>query len=423
MSTSAAWVRPAPTPAQQLRDVLVGLAVTAGLQVSLLLTRSAGLELGAARPSVAEEVLWGLAVTLPLCLRRRLPLAVLVVCSIAFIGLQSRFVGETTFSSVALFVALYTAGAWGQDRRITGAVRLVVVLAMFAWLAYALSAVAWDEVASDRPAADGPIPPHLASTLYSTLINILFFAGAWYFGDSAWNRARQDDELSRRTAELARERDENARRAVLDERVRIARELHDVVAHHVSVMGVQAGAARRVLAADPDLARSTLTGIEAAGRTAVTELQRLLLILRDEDAASGGTAPAPGVDGLPELFAGADGTLRTAFTVVGDERPIPAALSVSLFRIAQEALTNTIRHAGATRVDARLRYLDEAVELEVVDDGRGSGGTTVGSGLGQVGMRERIDLHGGDLEVGPRPGGGYRVRARVPLARLNAVAS
>jgi len=427
---ASAWQRPGPDRQQQRRDLFTGALLVAGTVLSLVLSRSVGADMGVPRPSAREEVLWVLAVSLPLLVRRRWPLPVLLICAVSYIGLQARFVAESTLTSICLFMALYTAGAWGRDRRITLATRLVVVASMFCWLVYAISVTAWsEEYEGPAEGVSGPFPPQVANILYVTLINMLFFAGAWYFGDASWGRARQDDELARQTAELARERDENARRAVLAERVRIARELHDVVAHHVSVMGVQAGAARRVLDGDPDLARSTLSGIEDAGRIAVAEMHRLLVVLREQepaptdgtdggDGADGGTPPpAPGVDALPQLFAGATTPgLQAEFTVVGPVHPVPAALSVSLYRIAQEALTNTLRHAGASRVDARLRYLDQAVELEVVDNGRGAGtASSAGSGLGQVGMRERIGLHGGELDLGQRPGGGYRVRARFPL--------
>jgi signal transduction histidine kinase len=419
------------TGRQQRWDVVTGLLLSCCALASLTLARSAGTDLEVPLPSTAEQTLWVLAVALPLCIRRRHPIAVLVTCSIAFIGLQSRYVPESMMTSICLFLALYSAGAWGPDRRIAHAARVLVVASMFCWLSYSISATAWDDAAIPADAgttSTGPLPPHLAGVLYVTLINILFFAAAWYFGDAAWAGARQREELTERTRELARERDESAHRAVLAERVRIARELHDVVAHHVSLMGVQAGAARRVLDRDPELTRRTLSGIEEAGRSAVTELERLLLVLRDSDNPATTTDPAAGVGELPQLVETTAGPgLHAGLTIVGTPRPLPAALSVSVHRIVQEALTNTLRHAGAGRVDVRLRYLSEAVEVEIVDDGRGRTGSTHGSGLGQVGMRERVALHGGELELGHRPIGGYRVRARFPLspgtARLESSAA
>jgi signal transduction histidine kinase len=398
--------------------VLIGLVLAAGTGASLVISHSVGIERRDISPSVGEEIAWALAVSLPLCLRRRFPVSVLIVTSIAFIGLQARFVPESIMSSICLFVALYTAGAWGRDRRIVDAVRTVVVVAMFGWLAYTLSATAYADLGGDpSPNAKGPLPEATAQVIYVTVVNILYFGAAWMFGNQSWNQARQQTELEVLTEQLRAERDENARRAVIAERVRIARELHDVVAHHVSLMGVQAGAARRVLERDPELARTTLQTIEDSGRNAVDEMHRLLGMLREGDQAEPAEhrSPAPGVEQLAELVERTAGPgLRTEFTVVGDERPLPRSISVSGYRIVQEALTNTVRHAGAARVDVRLRYLRDAVEFEIVDDGRGRSSATTGSGLGHVGMRERVGLHGGELDIGRRPEGGYRVRARMP---------
>lgn len=412
------FTRPAPTAGQRRWDIATGLLITLGMAVSAVLYRSVAYENDdLLRISLRESMLWSLAVGLPLCVRRRYPVAVLLVVSAAFIGMQSRAIIEGTMSSIALFCAIFTVGAWANDRRIGNAARLVVVVVMFCWLAYAISATAYAEAATEGGSGEGPIPAHLANVLYATLFNLLFFAAAWYFGDASWRQARQEEELRERTLELARERDESARRAVLAERVRIARELHDVVAHHVSLMGVQAGAARRVLDRDPELTRQTLGVIEDSGRSAVEEMRRLLVVLRDTDASD--DAPAPGIEALPQLLENAASAgLETQFTAVGKPVGVTAAVSVSVYRIAQEALTNALKHAGASRIDARLRYLEQAVELELVDNGRGVAlPGSRGSGLGQVGMRERVELHGGTLEIGRRPEGGYRVRARIPLVR------
>jgi signal transduction histidine kinase len=201
---------------------------------------------------------------------------------------------------------------------------------------------------------------------------------------------------------------------VLEERVRIARELHDVLAHHVSVMGVQAGAARRVLLTQPDTATDLLSSIEASSRSAVVELQRLLGLLRQAgDVDAGG--PQPNLDGLTELAeqvreAGLDVHLDL------DAAEIPPAVALSAYRIVQEALTNTLKHAGTGhRADVQVRRRPSSLEVVVVDDGRGPAGEdTAGHGL--VGMRERVLLHGGELKAGRRTGApGFEVRAWFPL--------
>src|SRR3954471_23761107 len=302
------WRRPAPTARQRRIDALVAVAPPPGAVASVLLSRAADFDLGRTPPSPLEEILWCLAVSLPVAFRRRAPLVVLVVVSAVFIGLQARFVAETQLSSVCLFLALFTAGAWTTDRTMARAVRLVVVVVMFAWLAYVLSATAWSEGRQGK-AADGLLSPATAAMIWVAAVNVLYFGAAWFFGDLAWRQARQQALLEERTVELARERDENARRAVLAERVRIARELHDVVAHHVSVLGVQAGAARMVLDSDPGQARAALTGIEDGARAALDEMHRLLGVLRDPQtvpaSADGAEQPLPGVDAVPDVLDGA----------------------------------------------------------------------------------------------------------------------
>jgi len=241
------------------------------------------------------------------------------------------------------------------------------------------------------------------------------FAIAWLTGYALRERAAEADAAEARAASAEREREENARRAVFEERVRIARELHDVVAHHVSMMGVQAGAARVVIDRDRGKAKEALTAIEVSSRQAVVELHRLLGFLRqagDRDDL----APSPGLSELPRLAASmSDSNLAVAVSVEGEQRSLPPTIDVSAYRIVQEALTNTLKHAGASRADVRLRYRPGALELEVVDDGAaGSGPASAPGGLGLIGMRERAALHGGELSAGPLADGGYHVRATLP---------
>jgi signal transduction histidine kinase len=197
--------------------------------------------------------------------------------------------------------------------------------------------------------------------------------------------------------------------------VRIARELHDVIAHHVSMMGVQAGAGRLVIDQDPDKAKEALGAIELSSRHAVQELYRLLGFLRqagDPDPL----ASQPGLGQLAGLAAGMSNTeLTVEVRVEGESRPLPATVDVSAYRIVQEALTNTLKHAGASRADVHLRYWPDELEVEIVDDGRPNGGPVATSGgLGLIGMRERAALHGGQLSAGPAAGGGFAVRVKLP---------
>jgi signal transduction histidine kinase len=210
---------------------------------------------------------------------------------------------------------------------------------------------------------------------------------------------------------------ENARRVLLDERVRIARELHDVVAHHVSLMGVQAGAARVVLGRDPAKAKHALASIESSSRQAVGELHRLLGFLR-QAGDSDDLAPQPGLGQLETLAAAmSDSQLTVDVRIQGQQRPLSPTIDVSAYRIVQEALTNTLKHAGASRANVDLRYHPGDLEIEVTDNGHGNSGrsSASGAGLGLVGMRERAGLHDGTLTAGPIAGGGYAVRVTLPV--------
>jgi signal transduction histidine kinase len=205
-----------------------------------------------------------------------------------------------------------------------------------------------------------------------------------------------------------------ARRAVAEERERIARELHDVLAHNVSVIVVQAAAAGDVFETHPEQAREALRAIEASGRVALSELRRLLSVVRpdgDDDLIR----PQPGLDQLDALVASMQAVgLAVDVRREGDRPPLPAGVELSAYRIIQEALTNTLRHAGATRADVTVRYAADAVTLEVIDNGTAAPRTN-GAGQGIVGMRERAGLLGGSVEAGPAPWGGFQVRARLPL--------
>ncbi|SCL53613.1 Signal transduction histidine kinase [Micromonospora yangpuensis] len=412
------WRRPGPTPRQRRIDLWIGLAVAALALFSLTLARSAGMFILGPGPSAPEQVFWALAATLPLIWRRRWPAVTTLVISIAYIAGQGRAAPESQITSGALFAAIYTLGAWGQDRRLARRLRIGVIGTMFAWLGLYYALVGFRELGPDAfSLAVGPVPPVLAVMVNGVLLNGLFFGFAYLFGETAWVAARRDHELRAQADQLRRSQAEAHERAVVGERVRIARELHDVVAHHVSVMGVQAAACRRVFDKDPEKARTALAAIEQTARTAVDELRRMLGLLRavdtDEDDRRPGGAD---IDRVPDLVGRArDAGLKASVGVYGDVVPLPGSMSQTGYRIVQEAITNTLKHAGATLVDVRIRYLDHELEIDVTDDGRG-GPASGERGLGLIGMRERVAAHDGVLEVGPRTGGGWRVRARLPLA-------
>jgi signal transduction histidine kinase len=211
------------------------------------------------------------------------------------------------------------------------------------------------------------------------------------------------------------DRERAASDAVAEERARIARELHDVVAHAIGVMVVQAGAARTVIDRDPAAAKTAMAEVETTGRTGLAEMRRLIGVLT-ADGAAGGLAPQPGLAQLDELVR----TVRSAGLAVevlreGEARPLPAGVDVNAYRVIQEALTNALKHAGTAHASVRLGYRDDALDIEVADDGRGPLSTGDGSGHGLVGMRERVGVFGGTLETGARPGGGFVVHATLPV--------
>jgi signal transduction histidine kinase len=314
-------------------------------------------------------VLLALASLVPLLVRRRYPLAVLVIVSAAWLATEAVYSLEPP---VAPAVALYTLVA--RDGRVRalpagaalGAVTIVVSAAVGSW-------------------------GHLAWA-------VLLLCGAFVLGD---NHAT-------RRAELESDR----ARAVAEEQARIGRELHDVIAHNVSVMVVQAAAGNDVFDERPDQARAALQSIEETGRRALGELRRLLDVVADDEA--GRYDPQPGLGRLGDLVESVRSTgLGVELIVEGSPKELSPALELSAFRIVQEALTNTLKHARASRALVRVRYAADALELEVADDG--VGGASADGGRGLVGMRERVALFGGDLAAGARPEGGFAVRARMPL--------
>ena len=411
------WQRPGPTPQQRRRDVQLALLMATLAVLGVVVANSTGNFPLGTPPSWPEQLGWALAQTVPLAWRRTRPELTALVVAVLFIAAQVRASPETLTASAALFIALYTLGAWGRNRRRAAGIRIGIIAAMFGWLA--ISAVlAYLEFDHEFAGAVGPLPPFLAASISTILFNLVFFLLAYLLGDSTWTSARRQHELEVQAEELRRSRAAEAERAVTRERVRIARELHDVVAHHVSVMGVQASACRRVLDKDPAKAKIALAAVEQGARTAVDELRRMLGLLRDAGATD--RTVGYGLDQLDTVLRGArDAGLTVEHQVLGTPRAVPESVSLAAYRVVQEAVTNTIKHAEASMIDIRIRHLRREIEVEVTDDGRGAAGQRPGTGLGLVGMRERVAAHDGSLEVGPRPAGGWRVRARFPVAPLD----
>jgi signal transduction histidine kinase len=238
------------------------------------------------------------------------------------------------------------------------------------------------------------------------------FAIVWAFGFGLRSFEARAEDSTRRAIEAEVAAAEQAMAAVVQERTRIARELHDIVAHAVSMMVVQAGAAEQVVDDDPDYVRRALATIRETGTGALAEMRRVVAMLRDTDEP-GSLAPQPGVDTLPSLVEDARSAgLAATLDVLGETRPLPAGIDLAAYRIVQEALTNVRRHAGATSVRVELAYGDDELRIEVADDGIGS--TDPRGGHGLVGMRERVSLYGGRIETGSANGSGFVVRAVLP---------
>lgn len=418
------WERPRPSAAVLRRDLVVGAGLVLLSLVIWEIGRSSYLLDDATTPEW-EQAAWSVAAAAPLAVRRRWPVAVMLVSAGVFLamGVRDPMLGVQFTVQVFFFVALYTAAAWGRDRQLVRGAMAVVVLGMFVWIAILMaSASLVDEIPELAGEQRGLLTPFVAFVVYQVGINAAYFGGAWIAGQLAWRSARQREQLRRQAIELESRQAAEARRAVLAERLRIARELHDVAAHHVSVIGVQAAAARRVLGVDGQAAGRALGAVEQSSRAAVGEMRQLLGVLRsDQGLDEEDRAPQPGVEALERLAQeNSSAGLAVEVERVGPRRELPSTVSLSLYRTVQEALANVRRHSTARAARVTVRHSDEPatsawVEVEVLDEGRAREGDTTGSGLGHVGMRERAELHGGQVEIGPRPGGGFRVRARYPV--------
>ncbi|MET9773348.1 sensor histidine kinase [Streptomyces sp. NPDC006367] len=340
-----------------------------------------------------------------IALRRRMPEKMLLLAVALGVGQLALDVPMMS-ADFALLVIVYTVAATGAR----WSSRLALVMGL---CAAPLAQLRW-------PKEDMGLGSNIAITVFQTVP----FALAWVLGDSIRTRRAYFAQLEERNARLEKEREAQAKVAVAAERARIARELHDVVAHNVSVMVVQADGAAYVLDTAPDQAKKALETISTTGRQALAEMRRLLGVLRTgEHQETGEYVPQPDVEQIGELVE----QCRTAglpvdFKIEGTARPLPSGVELTAYRIVQEALTNTRKHGGPDAgASVRLVYFDDGLGLLIEDDGKGAPhelyeeGGLDGQGHGLIGMRERIGMVGGTLDAGPRPGGGFRISALLPL--------
>ncbi|SEL96301.1 sensor histidine kinase [Nonomuraea pusilla] len=350
-----------------------------------------GLPTGGVRDPDALGAALVVAACAPVAVRRRRPLA----------GLCAGLVPETLLAAFG-----YGGGAAG----LAGFVLLYSV-ASSGGLAAALGGLLVSLVTYAAGAAATPVRAGWSEHV----VVVMALASVWGVGRSLRLRRAYLEELRERAGRLERARAADTRAARAEERSRIARELHDVVAHHVSVMTVQAAAARRVLGKDPELAREALSAIEHTGRLAMTEMRNIVGVLRTDARAELG--PQPGVRDLPALLEQMrEAGLPALLHVEGEPRPLPPGVDLAAYRLVQEGLTNSLRHAGpgATAV-VTLTHRPGELDVRVEDDGTGQAAPAERTGHGLVGIRERVALYGGILSIGPRTGGGFEVRARFPL--------
>jgi signal transduction histidine kinase len=323
--------------------------------------------------------------TLPLLYRRRFPLAVTLVVGAVSITMIAV---DVWLIPIQLGVALYTVGATGTDLRRLVAPALVVVAVGVGIIVATLGHFDFGVAAA----------------------RVVFLAAALLLGESIGSRRAYVREIEDKAARLEREQETERRRVVAEEQARIARELHDVVAHALSVIVVQATAAVDAFQRDPREAEEPIEAVRHAARAALADLRRVLGVLHSTRDYS----PQPGLAQIDDLAEGVRATgLAVSVEVVGKPRELPAALDLSAYRIIQEALTNSLKHANAAHVDICIRY-GESLQIDVRDDGRGPNGATIG-GRGLIGMRERVTLLGGTLSTGTAEGGGYRVSATIPI--------
>ncbi|MEU8678930.1 sensor histidine kinase [Streptomyces sp. NPDC048560] len=369
-----------------------------------------GVSIVAGQNGGGREMALAVPVTLGLCtvvaLRRRAPekmLLLAVAMGLAQLVLDVR----PGIADFALLVITYTVATVGER----WASRLALACSL---VAAGLSHLRWPERTDE----------HWAQSIFVVVVMTVPFVLAWVLGDSMRTRRAYFDQLEERAARLEREREAQSKVAVAAERARIARELHDVVAHNVSVMVVQADGAAYVMDAAPEQARQALETISSTGRQALAEMRRLLGVLRTGDAPeSGEYVPQPDVGQIEDLIEQVRRTgLAVDFKIEGTPRPLPSGVELTAYRIVQEALTNTRKHGGPDAgASVRLVYFDDGLGLLVEDDGRGAAhelyedGGADGAGHGMIGMRERVGMVGGTLDAGPRPGGGFRISALLPL--------
>jgi signal transduction histidine kinase len=381
------------------QDALIASLLTTASLVGLLVHLHVDLPEGgtdvANPPLDTLGLVLALLQTVPLVWRRVAPVAVLAVCSAAMF-LFFFFGYLPSFASFGFLLALYSVAAH-RDRRISIPAALASAAVVLLILISSREPLELDGIFAEG----------------------LVVGAVWFIGDGLRSKRSQVTSLEDRASQLEHEREEAAQRAVAEERRVIARELHDMVAHNVSVIVAQSAAAQRVMDTDPDVGRFALRSIEDSGREALVEMRRLLGLLRTDHDRPDVRDPQQGLDDIGTLLSQvSEAGLHVTLTVEGTPRSVPAGLDLSAFRIVQEALTNVLKHAGPATAAVRIRYERSSLHLTISDTGPGLAdrdSDPLRARFGHLGMRERVGLFGGSLRVGPRLGDGYEVVVSLPL--------
>ena len=411
------WKRPSPGARGLRADVPIALLLGVTLVLAERFSSFVHLAMGTPERVSPQWAIIAIPImaVLALSFRRIAPISSMAVSVAAMLIGQVAPYADLMTPQVVCFIGIYSAAAWSR-RRMLATVANLLVLALFT--AYGI--VGTQSIAMNLSFAQDDVA---LSILFGGIINVLFVVAAMVFGANDHRRAGEGVTLRLRTAELAErtaaleaERRLVAEQAVRLDRVAIARELHDVVAHHVSLMGLQAGVARRALTSSPDRVEGALETIEGSAREAIGELQQLLTTLRDPEYDVAAPPSTQSIEQVPALIAQRrDAGMRIEDHVFGESRSVPPLVGFTVFRVLQEALTNADKHAPGAEVDVRLRYLDDGLELDVTNDAApGTRADRSGGGRGLLGMRERVHAVGGTLEASPRQGGGFRVVASLP---------
>ena len=396
----ARWIRPSgpvPRPGrlEQLFDLILAFCVAVPMKPERAYTFTIpGYE--NARVLKSTMIVVALIVLVSLSIRRRYPL----------VGLGLLLVGLTFFATpfimvgAAVLISAYSAAVYSSYRRLVLAALLLVPVELV---------------------KDGYVNLLPGNRQLVLLVGLPLLIGAVLYGSEVRRQATTDVAAQKKTREDKHQ--EAIRLAVEAERSRIARELHDVVTHNVSVMVVMAGAARKTLQRDPEQATNALLEVESAGRAAMAELRQVMGLLTESVREQHQLAPQPGLDQLEPLVSRIRATgVPIAYRVLGEPRSLPPGLDLTAYRVVQEALTNTVKHASGARVDILVDYKPSRLSLDIADSGGVPGQSAAsGNGRGLIGLRERVSVHGGTVSAGPRAHGGYRVQVEIPLPIEDAV--